>query len=323
MRSIFKTTAALCGGVLLAISGSLACLNITHYKVYAEENRNNMRETVVHNTDSTSDINLPLFYSGFSLSTSNITAISAYSTYSTSSLQYSTTYGEWSESFKKYNCYAFALGKNDKYYYIGEKSNISLNITTGWNCNGPFVVSINNTIQQLADYTVHDLNNFGYNCVTSSKNSFFEPYDEQTLICVRKSKNDFHFMRYVNGSWLHKPGWTWILKYNSVPNVNEDWVFEVAYNENGKVIYKNNAGYPYTGDIYFIKYSSSHNYSCYEYKNTTEHYVTCKNCSSALRSEQHTFKFYKPGARQCKGCYYILYDNGLGQITMKDEKERI
>lgn len=101
MRSIFKTTAALCGGVLLAISGSLACLNITHYKVYAEENRNNMRETVVHNTDSTSDINLPLFYSGFSLSTSNITAISAYSTYSTSSLQYSTTYGEWSESFKK------------------------------------------------------------------------------------------------------------------------------------------------------------------------------------------------------------------------------
>lgn len=268
-------------------------------------------------------INAPQFYSGIKMPEYDASMFSAFSAYSSNSLMHNTIYGSWSDAFKEYNCYGYALGRKD-WCNIGQFSNNELDITYGYNCTGYFVDSLNNSIQELADYTVQDLHNLGYPCIYKTKNRFFEPLETQTLICVRKSKTDFHFMKYADGSWLHKPGETWILKYDSVPNVDEDWIVEAATMKNGQIIYQSNAGYPYTGDIYFIKYASSHNYNSYHYYNSDKHEVTCNNCSNVLRTELHTFVPYKgakPG-KVCTGCGFILYKDGLGQIILRDDENK-
>lgn len=281
----------------------------------AEENH--MPEIVTYNNNENN-----IIYSGFAIPTSSVLDYNTYANYSVNSLLYNTTYGTWSDTFKAYNCYAFVLGKNT-WSEIGDFSNNKLNFTLGYNCNGPYIISLNNSINELANYVKQDLKHLGYECVNVMKNWFHEPYSIQRLFCVRKSKNDFHFMKYDNGEWLHKPGNTWVLKYNSIPNENDDWIVEYAYQENGIKKYERPAVHPYTGDIYFIAYSNSHNYDSYQYYNKNEHSVICNNCSSTLRIESHTFKFYKPKAKICSGCGYILYDNGLGQIIMKEDDEKI
>ncbi len=280
-------------------------------QVYAEEN---IQKIEIFDT--------PQFYSGIKIPEYDVSMSSAFSANSSSFLMYNTTFGAWSDSFLDYNCYGYALGRKD-WCHIGQFANIELDVTKGYNCNGAYVVSLNNSIQELAEFTVKDLRSLGYPCVSSVKNWFYEPYENQTLICVRKSKTDFHFMKYVDGNWLHKPGNTWILKYNTIPNVNEDWIAEWAAINNGEIMYQSNVGYPYTGDIYFIKYANSHCYNSYQYINENEHFIYCRNCSSTLRNESHTFTFYKgskPG-KICTGCGYILYNDGLGQIIMKEGDE--
>lgn len=57
----------------------------------------------------------------------------------------------------------------------------------------------------------------------------------------------------------------------------------------------------------------------YTYCNKNEHEIKCKYCEKVLRTVPHLFKPYNVNAKQCKDCGYILYDNGFGQIIMKDE----
>lgn len=39
-------------------------------------------------------------------------------------LQDSTVYGSWSESFLNYNCYAYSVGRTDDFYWPGKFSNV-------------------------------------------------------------------------------------------------------------------------------------------------------------------------------------------------------
>ena len=341
MKRICKTTATLSVSALLAIAASLVCLNINHRAVRAEENSNHRHNVVAYQhkeenfdhrgkvaanlNDDKIDIDLPQLYSGFPMSANNIATYSTYAVNSVNSLLYSTVYGNWSESFKQYNCYAFALGRTDKYYIIGGPSGNTKSGNIFWelwqSCN-PSLIS--KPIGELANYVNQDLHSLGYECVTSTKNTFYAPTDTQTLICVRKSQNDFHFMKYVDGDWLHKPGWTWILKYNSTPNVSEDWLPEAAYMEDGKIVY-DRGGYPYTGDIYFIKYANSH-INSYQYKDASQHYIKCKNCEYTFGIEAHTFVPYfskKQKGKRCSGCNYIVYEGGMGHVTMQEGDNKI
>lgn len=231
------------------------------------------------------------------------------------SLLGSTVYGGWNDSFKVYNCYAYALGRGDDRFNIGDFSNHSLNSE-----RYKGVYYLKNSIEELRDYTIQDLKVLGYECVYTAKNTYYEPFDAQTLICVRKSEIDFHFMKYINGDWLHKPGNSWILKYKGNPSAGADWYFEAAYPEkNGEPYFLRCNDYPYTGDIYFIMYANSHNYSTYTYCNNNEHEVKCKYCENVLQTAPHLFKPYKPDAKQCKHCGFILYDNGFGSIIAREE----
>ena len=305
IKNATKATAALCGSTLIAIAGCLACTGFVHEIAYADSGQ---AEVVYNNVQNISTDG----YNIFSLKAQtdfNVTPM--FDPAPPSHLYNNDVYGSWDESFLNYNCYAYALGKTD-WCTIGDfsKQPVTKN----------FWGKLNYTIEQLKDYTVQDLKSLSYNCVTVEKNWFCEPNEGQTLICVRKSEVDFHFMKYVNGDWLHKPGNTWILKYKGVPSAKKPWYPECTYMANGVQYFERNEKYPYTDDIYFISYSSSHNYSRYRFLNKNQHEAICKNCESPAQTETHTFK-RQGTSKVCIRCGFILNDNGLGEIIMKEEDE--
>ena len=56
---------------------------------------------------------------------SQVTTASASSVGRTNTLEYSTVYASWDESFKRYNCYAYALNRTSGWYEPGSFSNSS------------------------------------------------------------------------------------------------------------------------------------------------------------------------------------------------------
>ena len=50
------------------------------------------------------------------------------------------------------------------------------------------------------------------------------------MICVRKSPNDYHFMKYdvQTNSWYHKPGRSAVLRYKFIPQNNYTWTNEAS-----------------------------------------------------------------------------------------------
>ncbi len=315
MKNAIKKTVAFCGGALILIASCLGVMGLTQQTAYAAEMNNQKYEEIDYYKNANNFEHT--IFSGLSFNGFNgIKEISAYSSFQVNSLLGSSIYGEWDTSFKKYNCYAFALGRTSKFDIIGEFSNNKITANS--------FGELNYSIQELSQRTVKDLQCLGYECVTAQKNWFYAPYAGQTLICVRKSNFDFHFMKYVNGDWLHKPGSTWILKYNGVPNAETDWFAEGAYLSGGVTYFQRyDSTYSYTGDIYFIKYANSHNYSTYTYFNAEQHEVKCNNCGSITRKEQHIFvPVLGTKLKRCKKCYCEINEDGFGPIIKNEEEDK-
>ena len=154
----------------------------------------------------------------------------------------STILGTWSDSYYVYNCYAYAVGKTDDFYWPGMYHDVP-NKTN---------FDISKPISVLALHVKHDLlsSHYSYNCVkiTNTKPSSFQT--GQKCICIRKSTDDFHFMKLSsNGNWLHKPSWTNPLKYKYVPSYSRAWTNE-AYGKD-----------PYTGIMtYYPVYETYNSY---------------------------------------------------------------
>ena len=144
--------------------------------------------------------------------------ISASNTLVRYTLQNSTQYGSWKNSYTTYNCYAYAIRRSS----AGD-------IDPGHYSHVPASSSISDYAQAVVD----DLNNLGY---TASKQTV-KPTSLSSgeyVICIRKNI-DYHFMRSTNCStWYHKPAHTNPLKWNwSNPNYriwnNEHSINNISY----------------------------------------------------------------------------------------------
>ena len=132
--------------------------------------------------------------------------------------------GYWDyNAFMNYNCYAYAIGRD-------ENPN---EYTTGFQYQpGDFAqtgeFSPNMSIQYLAQIVQDDLQFLGYNVSISSTLPSIDETKE-TLIALRKSSYDYHFMRYFPDidAWLHKPGITQVLKYLYQP-AYKSWISEYS-----------------------------------------------------------------------------------------------
>jgi hypothetical protein len=159
---------------------------------------------------------------------------------STYTLQNSTVYGSWSESFLNYNCYGYAIGNTSNF------------VDPGYYSGGAFSMSL--SISSMASLVVDDLEEQGYWAYyTSTKPSSLASFEK--LICIRKGTYDYHFMKYFpsGNSWRHKPGNTHILKYNYSNAGYNTWTNECSFR-----------GVSYPGDT---QYDSSIRYIIYWPKN--------------------------------------------------------
>lgn len=193
----------------------------------------------------------------------------------------STVYGEWTDDYKSYNCYAYVINDDESrdpgvFHWMSFGNDAS---KYSYNCYA--------NMETILSWIEDDFAYLGFtiNSVTT-KYTETNPRYHINLICVRKDIDgipwyydadgvlhyfyDYHFMKLgADGYWYHKPGKTNPLKYNYVPNVDRPWLSEGYNGETGK--YSREDGLTYDSEIYFINYTTpcewiyeQHRYACEE-----------------------------------------------------------
>ncbi len=182
----------------------------------------------------------------------------------TYTLQDSTVYGAWSDSYIEYNCYAYALNLTDDFHWPGRFSNTP----------NQSDFTINDSIYSLACDVMADLKSstFSNNCVYVTSTRPTSLSSSQSCICIRKGSEDFYFMKLDGSSWYHKPSWTNPLKYKYTPSNSRIWT-----NENSKYGVAYAGSTTYTSDIYYIVYQKNHGATTYtqtgnNYHSGSRHY---------------------------------------------------
>ncbi len=183
------------------------------------------------------------------------------------SLTDSTPYGEWKDEYLKYNCYAFAINRTelppefeiDFQYQPGDFSNQS--------------ISFNAEISTIANVVKDDLEELSYLNINVST-EINSDYDH--TIAVRNGNSGYHFMKLSNdNNWYHKPGYTWVLKYNYMPSYNRVWTNEVMH----KSGIAQAPTMTYDSTIYYISYDEPHKHDfSYKYERVDKkyHYSYCE-----------------------------------------------
>ena len=227
---------------------------------------------------------------------SNATLISRAAT----SLQDSILFGEWTNSFLSYNCYAFALRRTSglqpgKIAY--DKLQENNPIAPPYELNNCDVLNI---IGRVED----GLSTIGFTGIYI-ENSLVSDEDmcaNEMIICVRSAGSlDYHFMRCDNGIWYHKPGQTHTLQYIYTPTDERVWTNEAVIN--GEYF---EYDLIYDSPIYFIRFNS-HVWNTYTNHNTGTHTKYCGKCDY-LESERCSLSYISANSsghyQKCSLCGY-------------------
>ncbi|MNB81978.1 hypothetical protein D3C75_287770 [compost metagenome] len=150
-------------------------------------------------------------------------------------LQDSTLIGAWSNDYRYYNCYGYAIGQQvfkDPGYHSGKSFSVSMGVA------------------EIADLAVSDLNALGYwGYKTTSKPSSLAYYER--VVAVRKGSNDYHFMKSDTSAndWTHKPAGNQPMRWNYASPGYKIWTNENSFQN---VNYAGTVSYNST--IYYIVY---------------------------------------------------------------------
>lgn len=105
--------------------------------------------------------------------------------------------------------------------------------------------------------------------------------------CSEIGKEDYHYMRLMGSDWLHKPGNTHVLEFNTLP-YSRDWYNEVSYM--GKAY---DGDRYYTGAIYYFAFDTEHHDCTLSYTGNHYHWdnkhffevrTTCGVCGDVVIS---------------------------------------
>ena len=153
-------------------------------------------------------------------------------------LKDSTVLGSWSNSYDRYNCYAYSLGK-------------TFGLQPGTTSRTKFSMTF--SISQMADVVIADLNSMGFRGYKTTKKPKSLPDKWFRVICIRKDNDnvDYHFMKCGANlnSWTHKPGGTQPLRWKYSSPGAKVWSNEHVYKgiaEPGNITYES--------DIYYTIY---------------------------------------------------------------------
>lgn len=171
----------------------------------------------------------------------------------------------WDSSCYGYNCYGYATMTyvyEDPGFYSNQQYDVSLGI------------------YQVALLVRDDLEALGYDCVkiTAQRPSSSTMFSIQKAVCVRNGTWAYHFMKFDNDIWYHKPATSAILRYNYLPAVSLIWTDEKVTK------YGAEPGWiEYTGTIYYIIYCGEHNFidtftGSHNHSGTKHYYQYAKTC---------------------------------------------
>ncbi len=165
--------------------------------------------------------------------------------------------------------------------------------------------SAHDSIMHIDSVVERDLEVLGYN-VNISTTMPSSIMADDSLICVRKGGvdwyEDYHFMRYENGSWYHKTYNHTILKYKYQPG-DKAWIREYV-NSADAVAGINPC--EYDSMIYYITYSphfytgAAVPYDQYSHKRL----CSVSGCNSYIL-ESHRFDTMIGNRRVCSDCGFI------------------
>ncbi len=180
-------------------------------------------------------------------------------------LQDSTVYGGWSESYTYYNCYAYALGRTDGFLWPGSFSIHSSGYSEDQIAN----------ISHVAEAVKADLQSsaLGYACVDMTTTCPSSVSPGQSCICVRIGPDDYHFMKLSGSAWYHKPGGTNPLKYKYLPSTSRNWTNEASIRG---ITHKPNT--IYDSEIYYFIYKEAHGSLVYTWTGNHYHSGTEEHC---------------------------------------------
>lgn len=227
------------------------------------------------------------------------------------SLQDSILYGAWSETFSQYNCYAFSIGKT---YWL-DPGKLAYDEKQKDNPIAPAYELDTLDAYTLADYAKSDLETQGWTRFIIQNESLVvdDMCSNEFVICVRSGDLDYHFMRYYNGVWLHKPGGTHTLQYKYTPSNDLEWTNEAVirgeYREYDLI---------YDGPIVYIRYNS-HDFTSYANHNTGTHTKYCSKCDY-FESERCSLRYVSNGtAGHYQTCSLCGYRSDTTAHTMEYE----
>ncbi|AIQ45051.1 hypothetical protein R70723_03375 [Paenibacillus sp. FSL R7-0273] len=150
-------------------------------------------------------------------------------------LQDSSLIGSWSNDYRYYNCYGYAIGQQvfkDPGYHSGQSFSVSMGIA------------------EIADLAVSDLNALGYwGYKTTTKPSSLAYYER--VVAVRKGSNDYHFMKGDTSAsdWTHKPAGNQPMRWNYASPGYKIWTNEYSFQNVNYAATVN-----YNSTIYYIIY---------------------------------------------------------------------
>ena len=159
-----------------------------------------------------------------------------------------TSGGYYYEKWFNYNCYAYSINRAEQPGFYNTEWQYQPGDMSG---AGNF--SSCSSVYDLAEIIEADLEAMGYyNILISS--TIPTVSSSQELICVRMNEDDYHFMKYdiETNAWYHKPSYTAVLKYNTVPSNDNLWYGEYSYRGSEHI-----SSLVYDSDIVFIKYSKN------------------------------------------------------------------
>ena len=217
-------------------------------------------------------------------------------------LEHSEVYGTWNDEYKKYNCYAYVLGKTTifnpgAFVYIQENpediyaSRYVFNFYTY-------------DLGQIASIVCDDLVALGKSRITTETNQIDTSNlcTHEEIICLRIGTDDYHFMKYTSDGWLHKPSTTQVLRYKYTPTVSRIWTNECV---------KNGTYYSptltYTSDIIFISYDG-HDWDYAKNYNGT-HTKSCDICSDVFVEDcdlKYTYASLNCHKSVCNDCGHTV-----------------
>lgn len=233
----------------------------------------------------------------------NQNAIQPVSEYMTSTstyvLQDSSAFGEWMLMHADYNCYVYSIDtpefiwKNPG-YWSGQAFDLSLGIL------------------DIADLAMDDLAALGHERIY--RKSTLEATNlctNEKIICVRRGTYDYHFMKFDDGGWYHKPGNSAILKYKYSPSVMRTWSNEalMASGATAPTLY-------YDSSIVFISYDG-HDWK-YTYYNNDIHRKTCNICGDSFTySCDYDYSYAGDGTHtvRCVDCGHTVSSECSSFIT--------